>query len=245
MNMIKKVINPHIFNVESLKARSNGIQISKESDVTYIWPVKVKKEAGNFKIISGYYGQLFFEGKPYYDFTKDHLSGKSDKWLQIDVTDKFYDIFVKIYEMNEARKLRKRVKEDKQEFARTLKSIDNPFTEKEFMDILLRNYNIGIFFTKDHERIKAYHLSHPSQYVVKECNGTVYYDNIVDTTRKSVNVYGNFLDKYRISGEYTWETLLHIVNAGQIRYTSMDELKAKVESWRTERREAEARLKVG
>ena len=232
MNMIETVTTPHISNFESLKARSNGIQISKISDVTYVWPVKVKNEHGSIKVVPGYYGQVFFEGKLYYDFSREKLRNQTDRWLTIDVNDKFYDVFKRIYEMNETRKLKKRVKENQQEFARTLKSIDNPFTEKEFMEFLLEKYNVGIFFTKDHETINAHHFTNPNHYIVKEFNGLNYYDNIVDTNRKTINVYRAFLRKYKISGAYDWDSLLHIINARITRDVSLDVLKAQVEEWR-------------
>lgn len=232
MNMIKKVTTPRIYGTNYLKARSNGIQIAKTSDVTYVWPVRVKNDHGSIKVVPSYFGKVFFDDQLYYDFSEEKLSGQNDRWLTIDVNDKFYDVFKRIYEMNETRKLKKRVKEDQQEFARTLKSIDNPFTEKEFMEFLLEKYNIGIFFSKDHETIKAYNFTNPKHYVVKEFNGRNYYDNIVDVSRKTINVYHGFIKKYKISGAYDWDRLLYIVNAGVPRDISLHELKVQVEEWR-------------
>ena len=160
-----------------------------------------------------------------YDFSYQTIGQKSNQWQDIVPSDKFYAEFKKIYEINQTRTMKRKAKEEDLEFKRTLNSVDNDFTEQEFMEHLLCRYNIMLFFKASHEVAKVYWGSTKHEYCVKLNDyGMPYYARKYGNDTKTIRVQSK-LGEIKLSGKYTWETMCDIVNKKLMKEITVDELK--------------------
>lgn len=226
--MVIKQANPEILECDTIVAKSNGIQYYSNGDyIKSVWPINVKKRInGVYSFCSKHLGKCIYAGKTVYDFTKDGISKRNNHaWIDISPNDVFYDQIKAVYEINMMRKLKQKQKKDELEFARCLNSVDNDFTEQEFMEHLLNHYNIIISFSADHENAKVYVGTTKWEYcVLLNASGRPYYAKKYGKDTKSIRVQFK-LGEIKLSGIYTWETMLKIVNMKLSKEITVDELK--------------------
>lgn len=225
--MIHKTANPEIDERHVITAKSNGIQFCfGQEDRKELWPLWVKMHPnGVLAILARHYGVCKYNNKVVYDFRKETLENLPDKWFDITPNNPFYSEIRKVYEINQQRKLKHKQKSEEIEFKHALKAIDNDFTKKEFLTILLEKFNIMLFFYEDQEVAKVYNARQDLGYCVKvNSNGEPYYGKKYGQDTHSIRV-SFFFGKKKIAGVYTWETMCDIVNMKRMKDITVDELK--------------------
>lgn len=228
--MVIKENNPVIEASCIVKGKSNGIQYIQQysgGSRTTVWPIRVKKRMnGVYYFCPKYMGVCRYAGKIVYDFTKEAIRARhGEAWLDIHPSDVFYDQVKEVYEINAKRKLKQKQKKDELEFARCLNAVYNDFDEKTFMEILLDKFKIVIAFDAQHEIVKAYNILKNAPYkVALNLNGVPYYDRTDGKNTKTMTVWGK-LGEIKLSGVYTYKTLLDVVNLRAPWNTTMEQLK--------------------